>query len=111
MRKLFIVSHERFPDQVLVQKVDLDERKYLMPRYFKEGDIYSWASTVADMIQNEHPYDVIYDEYGLGKVFKDLVEKILGDDYSRHKQMMDDALYYQRKEQEQMGLHKPDLWI
>lgn len=73
-----MIGLDKYPDQCVVHRLDLTNGKYLMPKYFKEPNFSRWVESVSSLINIERPYQIVVDEYGEGRIFKErLKERLL----------------------------------
>ncbi|RXZ77969.1 hypothetical protein EBB07_28330 [Paenibacillaceae bacterium] len=102
MNMLYILGAERYPEQVIIQRINLDENKYLEPRVFK-GRFYETANRAIKYILERMPDKVIYDEFGDGKILKHFVENDI-DRYYKH-------YTEQRKLEEETLKYRPNTYF
>lgn len=69
---LFIVGIEKYPNQCVIQRVNTEKGKYLLPITFKDGFYEDWIQNLERLIHQELPDQIIFDEYGTGAAFKDI---------------------------------------
>lgn len=78
MSLLFVIGVEKYPEQCVVQRLNLDTGDYLMPRIINSGTCSNFAHNVVEMIMKDRPDQVLFDDFGYGIAFSGHIRNLLG---------------------------------
>lgn len=67
---IFIVGMERYPDQCVIQMIDIENGKYLLPKTIKNEMTEVYVESIYGSMLKLRPSQIIFDEYGGGDILK-----------------------------------------